>query len=278
MVRSIWRGALVVSLAWVGLAWSQPAGSPSATETRTMTVRENGKDLPCRVVISWQQANGAKAFQLQVIATGEMLTLVEDGPSTTYQGKSGKMRALSMRIFHWGNRRTSPPGVPVPPERIHAEPEPVKPIILSESNVKLITLTPEPVLGPGCKMWYPPTPIGCGNQACNPAPSGACPCGQPSAGPARIPGTGTYLYAQMPTGSKQVPDQAPLPKPETSTMAQGTQPAMSSGSPVRKTGSNSSMQTQVMTGPANPNQAQQPGSLAREALALPRKRLHRDAP
>ena len=200
MVRSIGRGALVVMLAWAGLARSQPApsGNGSASPGGTLTVHENGKELPCRIVTTWQQPNGAKAYQLQIIASGEMLTLVEDGPATTYQGKSGKMKALSMRIYHWGNRRISPPGVPTPPppERIIANQETAKPIVLSESDEHLVSLTPDPVLPPGFRMCNPPTPIAGGNLACNVCGGAPTCCGM-----VQNPGTGNFPYAQMPSGS-----------------------------------------------------------------------------
>src|SRR6516225_236620 len=208
-----------------------------------MTVRESGKDVPCRIVTRWQQPDGARAFQLQVIATGEMLTLVEDGPATTFEGKSGKMKALSMSIYHWGNRSTPPAGVPVPPQRMSSEPVARKPIVLSENDVRLINLTPDPVLTPGTKMCSPPRAVPGGNLACNSSSGGFGP-GSPSAGSeggmvqyppagnspyaqsstgnkagtaAPIP-AGSSPYAQMPTGSKAGSD---------STMADACQPASS---------------------------------------------------
>jgi hypothetical protein len=209
MVRSIWRGALVGMLAWVGLAWSQPERTSNGPETSpaTMTVRENGKDVPCRIVTRWQEPGGAKAFQLQIIATGEMLTLVEDGPATTFQGQAGKMKALSMTIYHWGNRSTSPPGVPAPPQRMSSEQVARKPIVLSENNVRLINLTPDPVLPPGTKMCSPPKEAPGGNLACNSYPGGYCPgnpCAGSGAGMVQYPTAGSSPYAQMPTGSKTV--------------------------------------------------------------------------
>ena len=207
MVRSIWRGALVGMLAWVGLAWSQPERNSNGPETSpaTMTVRESGKDVPCRIVTRWQQPDGARAFQLQVIATGEMLTLVEDGPATTFEGKSGKMKALSMSIYHWGNRSTPPAGVPVPPQRMSSEPVARKPIVLSENDVRLINLTPDPVLPPGTKMCSPPRAVPGGNLACNSSSGGFGP-GSPSAGSeggmVQYPPAGNSPYAQSSTGNK----------------------------------------------------------------------------
>ena len=121
MVWSNWRGAVVVMLAWVGLAWSQAPVASVATSERIMTVHENGKGLRCRVMSQWRTPAGATACQLQVIGTGEMMTIVEDGPPTTVQEpKAGKLKALPMRIFHWGRNRVPPPGVPAPPTMIAA--------------------------------------------------------------------------------------------------------------------------------------------------------------
>jgi len=234
MVRSIWRGALVGMLAWVGLAWSQPErnANGSATSSATMTVRESGKDVPCRVVTNWQQPNGAKAYQLQVIATGEMLTLVEDGPATTFEGESGKMKALSMSIYHWGNRNTSPPGVPVPPQRIVSEQRTSKPIILSESNMRLINLTPDPVLPSGTKMCSPPREVPGGNLACNSAM-------------VQYPGTSNSPYAQMPTGSNAgspatiAPSSSPYAQTSTGSKAASLATIAPSSSPYAQTSTGS---------------------------------------
>src|SRR5262245_38135047 len=107
MAWSKWRAAVVlVLLGSVGLAWSQspmfnrPASSPSSE--RIMTVHENGQALRCRVIQSWKTPAGAQAHQLQVLETGAMLTILEDGvPTTVSQGPGSQVRALPMRIFHW---------------------------------------------------------------------------------------------------------------------------------------------------------------------------------
>jgi hypothetical protein len=120
MVWSNWRGAVVLMFVWVGLAWSQaptPTTSPGAGE-RIMTLHENGKSIRCRVLLTWSLADGAKAFQLQTIDTGETITIVEDGPGITLQEPllGGRVRSLPMRIFHWGTSLTPPDGVPTPPD------------------------------------------------------------------------------------------------------------------------------------------------------------------
>src|SRR5258705_7183259 len=91
MVRSFRRGALIVALAcgglavtWVGLALSQQPRTTQAVSSqpeRILTVHENGKALRCRVVTAWRLADGSTAYQVQALDTGEMLTIVEDGPA-----------------------------------------------------------------------------------------------------------------------------------------------------------------------------------------------------
>jgi hypothetical protein len=250
-----------------------------------MTVHENGKDIPCRVVKNWEQPDGARAFQLQIIASGEMLTLVEDGPATTYEGKAGKMRALSMRIFHWGNRSTSPPGVPVPPEQVITDQETSnqetshqdtsKPIILSESDAHLICLTPDPVLPPGCKMCSPPTTVPGGNLACNPC-SSCGPCSSYSGpGMAQNPGTGSFPYSQMPSGSKPLLASDPalsVAQGPTSTQGpqaptvQGSNPGQNSGLCVGPKQVMATVPPQT-SGPGNANAAP-PATLAGQAGSL----------
>jgi hypothetical protein len=119
MAWSKWRGVLLLTaLASVGLAWSQSPtlNRQTTAPERIMTVHENGKSLRCRVLQSWRTANGSLAHQLQVIETGELMTIVEDGPATPVTNSSGaQVRAMPMRIFHWGQRRSAPPGAPVPP-------------------------------------------------------------------------------------------------------------------------------------------------------------------
>jgi len=117
--------------AWASLAWSQPSRT-SAEQQATMTIYENDREVPCRVITKWQASGGKQAMQLQVIATGEMLTLLEDGAASTFQGRTGKMRALKMKIFHWGRFRNPPAGTPLPTAG--------EPVIINESPSTLITV------------------------------------------------------------------------------------------------------------------------------------------
>lgn len=120
MVWSNWRGALMVTAAWVGLAWSQTPPPAPVTHERIMTVHENGTSTRCRVISTWRTSEGTQAYQLQAIESGEMITIVEDGPAASLEESTlaGKVKALPMRIFHWGRDRLTPPGVPASPEPI----------------------------------------------------------------------------------------------------------------------------------------------------------------
>jgi len=138
MAWSKWKGACVVGLlASVGLAWSQaPMGNRSTPPSpeRIMTLHENGKALRCRVVQSWRTSNGAQAHQLQVIETGELVTILEDGPATTVPGSSATR--LPMRILHWNQRDRAPAaGTPVPPQVI----EPARTSPIQRTSAQTVT-------------------------------------------------------------------------------------------------------------------------------------------
>jgi hypothetical protein len=104
MVWSKWLGSVVVTMAWAGLALSQPpAPAPSGGE-RIVTLRETGGSARhCRVIASWEMPEGGMATQVQDAQSGEMITVVQNGASK------------AQRIIHWGDRTTPPPGTPVPP-------------------------------------------------------------------------------------------------------------------------------------------------------------------
>jgi hypothetical protein len=116
---------LLASLAWAGMAWAQqpplPAGGSAAAPNsqRTFTVQEAGKPAQkCRVLKTWQTAEGVTAYQVQAVDTGEIMTIVEGGQSTSAPGSrpGSRVHAVASRIFHWGRDATPPEGTPVPPE------------------------------------------------------------------------------------------------------------------------------------------------------------------
>jgi hypothetical protein len=112
MVRSLWLRTLAAGLVWTGVVCAQQS-TPSSTGVQAdqiLTIREAGKGpQKCKVVKSWRTGDGQLAYQVRVIETGEMMTITE---KTGVLG--GKSQSGSMQIYHWGNRRSSPPGVPAP--------------------------------------------------------------------------------------------------------------------------------------------------------------------
>src|SRR6266446_956695 len=144
MARSIWKNTLVASLAWAGFGWAQqpanyftnPVPAAPASE-RILTVQENGKPShKCKMLSSWQTSDGATAYKVQALDTGETMTIVESGPITSVPGSRAgtRMHAVATRIFHWTHAKTPPPEAPMPPgEVIQAasvttvEPAPTRP-------------------------------------------------------------------------------------------------------------------------------------------------------
>jgi hypothetical protein len=141
--------AAVVGGGLGGLAWSQqhiapvPAPAQGQPAERIMTVHEDGHALRCRVVQTWRMEDGTMAYQLQVIDSGEMLTIVEEGPITTVPGPNpgSKIRALQMKIFHWGRGRTAPDGAPVPPLTAIPPSGIVEERIVSQGPEQIISVT-----------------------------------------------------------------------------------------------------------------------------------------
>lgn len=113
MIQSLRRGAPLLVLALVGLAWGQSA-SPTSPGGRayTLTVQEVGKGPQvCKILKAWTESSGHRAYQVQATDTGELMTVLEvlSGPATNGP------RTVSTRVFRYGKATTPPPGVPGPP-------------------------------------------------------------------------------------------------------------------------------------------------------------------
>jgi hypothetical protein len=119
MVRSYGIGTLIVALAATGLAWGQPAAAPTLPKDSTgriIEVAENGgPKQKCKILKEWVEPDGAKAYQVEALDTGEILTMVTSGPVTTEIGAGNHVKTVTTRIFHWGRSKTPPPNAPVPP-------------------------------------------------------------------------------------------------------------------------------------------------------------------
>jgi hypothetical protein len=127
MVRSIWRRTVLGVLASTGLAWGQQAAVPSApvsdTVGRIITVTEMGKPgQKCKILREWKMADGSTARQVEDVATGEKMTIVETSVlSTSVGGPSGNtVKSVASRIFHWGRSESAPAGTPLPPPETQA--------------------------------------------------------------------------------------------------------------------------------------------------------------
>jgi hypothetical protein len=88
---------------------AEPAG-------KIITVNEPGKPAQkCRLIKMWTQPNGGKACQVQAIANGEMMTIVQSEPAT------GTGKTLAMTIYHWSGS-TPNPEAPLPPMTMETTP------------------------------------------------------------------------------------------------------------------------------------------------------------
>ncbi len=123
--------------------------------TDRFTVQEAGKaGQKCKVLKTWKTPDGKIAYQVQALNTGEMMTIVETGPSRdmvgTQVGNGSHAQAVATRIFHWGLERMPPPGTPVPPvEEFHTMPP-----SMSDSQPKKLASTEQPNTGKSIAPTY----------------------------------------------------------------------------------------------------------------------------
>jgi hypothetical protein len=128
MVRSIWSKTLVSAVACAGLASAQQptvspnpptVPAPASAQEQFVTVQETGKPAQrCKVISSWKTADGATAYKVKALDTGEILTIIESGAATTGTQPGRRMQTVAMRIFHWGRDNNPPAGVPMAPNEV----------------------------------------------------------------------------------------------------------------------------------------------------------------
>jgi hypothetical protein len=112
MTWAKWQGTLSAALFGVSVALGQgsdPSGGMSHPES-TVTVREAGKpDVKCRIARTCRQPNGMMAYDVQAIDSGEWMTVVEAGPSTTMGDTATGtcIRGVTSQIYHWGQKAPS---------------------------------------------------------------------------------------------------------------------------------------------------------------------------
>jgi hypothetical protein len=121
------------------------------------TIQEAGKPAQkCRVVSQWRDANGNLNCQCQSLDTGEMMTIVEIGPSQPGPGMAsgGPARGMVSRIFHWGRNTTPPQGVPVPPPEGTVVWAGSSPMMSTADGSVFASDTPKPRFTERVKDWF----------------------------------------------------------------------------------------------------------------------------
>jgi hypothetical protein len=164
MLRSVGIAAVVVGLAWTGLAGAQ--SSSPLEKARYINVSEEGKPPQrCKLLKTWRQANGAPVFQVQAVDSGELMTIVSTGP----QGARGDPREMTTRIYRWGRDNKPPAGAPVPPPTATAAASapPAQPATVR----KPATVAPQPTRPAPVASTPKTTPAPLTWQKPNPAPS-----------------------------------------------------------------------------------------------------------
>jgi hypothetical protein len=135
---------MVVGLAASGLVWGQSLPAPPVSQPagKTITVTEPGKPAQkCRLLQQWTEPNGAKACQVQVISTGEMMTIVQSGPAVSEVAPGSHAKTMAMRIYHWRGM-TPHPEAPMPPVVIEAAP-------IQRGPMPTIETAPSPIIRTG---------------------------------------------------------------------------------------------------------------------------------
>src|SRR5205085_2327306 len=115
MARAKWIKSLFAAAVSTSLAMGQSPVPATATTDKVITVQEVGHaPQKCKVVKVWQLQSGMHAYQVQALDSGEMITIVEEGPHTTVKLKEEgkKAQAVATRIYHWGASGAAPAGTP----------------------------------------------------------------------------------------------------------------------------------------------------------------------
>ena len=149
MVRSVEIAAVVVGLALTGFVEAQsssPAGTAAARPHYILVTEQGRSPQRCKVLKTWNEANGDAAFQVQAVDTGELMTIVSSNP----QSAEGARREMPTRIFRWGSGNKPPEGTPLPPPTAAvtatppAPPAPVRAATTSNTTVAPV-INPQPL-------------------------------------------------------------------------------------------------------------------------------------
>ncbi len=208
MVRSVGIVAVIVGLAWTGLAGAQ--SSSPLEKARYINVTEEGKPPQrCKLLKTWRETNGAAVFQVQAVDTGEMMTIVGTAP----QGAGGDAREMTTRIFRWGSANKPPAGAPVPPRTATASTTPPQqPTAVQKPRI----ITPQASR---------PAPVAAATRFAPPATTvqKSSPATAPTqTQPTTMPNTLTSSQPASSAGSRLIPAsttvQQPTPSPDTKQM------------------------------------------------------------
>src|SRR4051794_19480144 len=107
MGRSKWKGTMVTTFAWAGMAWGQvytlPIARADGNGEQYLNVRESDQSVQrCRVLRSWRLEDGTPAFEVRNTATNETMTIVEsptasvDMPPMAFPAPHGTTTTVSV--------------------------------------------------------------------------------------------------------------------------------------------------------------------------------------
>jgi hypothetical protein len=111
---SSWKAPLVVVLLSTGLAWGQRVAAPPAPVEGERYLLVGDPAQKCRVLAAWRMEDGRRAYDVQSLNGGEIMTLYE-APDVKARPGGGLLGKLRMRIARWGGARARPAGLPAPP-------------------------------------------------------------------------------------------------------------------------------------------------------------------
>ncbi len=129
MARTFWMTPVFAALtAALAAAQGDPNDPLAGRPERFLSVQEVGRPpLRCKLLKSWVEPGGSKAYQVQAVATGEMLTILESG-QTEGQGPGDRgKKAAASRIVHWGVASHPPTGTPEAPPNATLHGRPIAP-------------------------------------------------------------------------------------------------------------------------------------------------------
>lgn len=125
MVRSNWKGALVLTLAWASAAHGQhtvpTSPAPEQSPGRIISIGETGEQY--RVLESTALPKGGVAHKIQSLTTGKVDTIFEgDGGPLPGGGAPMPMPQMSGRVVQTGVKQGAPPPPAVQGDRIEPMP------------------------------------------------------------------------------------------------------------------------------------------------------------